>query len=382
MMKLVMGLGNPGSEYQNHRHNVGYMILDKVAKKLNVELDIKKKKTVFGKAKYGKIEYLLLKPQTFMNLSGEAALYMASFMKIAVDDIIVIYDDMNIPVGEFKLVIAKNDANDNEEKEGPIKHNGIKSIEESLKSNNFTRVGIGIGVPAEGQEIADFVLSPFTKDERKKIKDITDDVVDAICKVLFESNNKTSKKKYLEYKNHRHNIGFIIIDKLAQNLSLKFDNNKKKSLFTRAKLNNTDFILLKPQTFMNLSGESAIYISKFFNIKPEDIIVIYDDMDIPFGTFKIKKGGSSGGHNGIKSLIAQLQTDDFIRLRVGIGRPSFGKKVNDYVLSSFSKSERENIDNDLGENVIEAIKTILFESYTIAQNKYNKRINNKDTNND
>ena len=133
MMKLVMGLGNPGNEYQNHRHNVGYMILDKVAKKLNVELDIKKKKTVFGKAKYGKIEYLLLKPQTFMNLSGEAALYMASFMKIAVDDIIVIYDDMNIPVGEFKLVIAKNDAddNDNEEKEGPIKHNGIKSIEES-----------------------------------------------------------------------------------------------------------------------------------------------------------------------------------------------------------------------------------------------------------
>ena len=197
MMKLVMGLGNPGSEYQNHRHNVGYMILDKVAKKLNVELDIKKKKTVFGRAKYGKIEYLLLKPQTFMNLSGEAALYMASFMKIAVDDIIVIYDDMNIPVGEFKLVIAKNDANDNEEKEGPIKHNGIKSIEESLKSNNFTRVGIGMGAPAEGQEIADFVLSPFTKDERKKIKDITDDVVDAICKVLFESNNKTSKKKYL-----------------------------------------------------------------------------------------------------------------------------------------------------------------------------------------
>ena len=185
-----------------------------------------------------------------------------------------------------------------------------------------------------------------------------------------------------EYKNHRHNIGFIIIDKLAENLSLKFDNNKKKSLFTRAKYNNIDFILLKPQTFMNLSGESAVYISKFFNVKPEDIIVIYDDMDIPFETFRIKKGGSSGGHNGIKSLIAQLQTDDFIRVRVGIGRPNFGKKVNDYVLSPFSKSEREYIDNDLSQNIIEAIKTILFESYTIAQNKYNKRINNKDINND
>ena len=98
MMKLVMGLGNPGEEYKNNRHNVGYMMLDRMAKKLNVDLEIRKKKTVFGRGKHGKMEYLLLKPLTFMNLSGEAALYMASFMKIAVDDIIVIYDDMNIPV--------------------------------------------------------------------------------------------------------------------------------------------------------------------------------------------------------------------------------------------------------------------------------------------
>lgn len=178
-----------------------------------------------------------------------------------------------------------------------------------------------------------------------------------------------------EYKNNRHNIGFIILDKIAESLSVDFDNHKKKSLYARGKKGDIQYILLKPQTFMNLSGESAIYISKFFNVSVEDIFVIYDDMDLPFGTFKIKKGGSSGGHNGIKSLIAQLQSEDFFRIRIGIGRPSFGNKVNDYVLSSFSKSEREIIDNDISDKVIEAVKVVLFESPIIAQNRFNKRIN-------
>lgn len=183
-----------------------------------------------------------------------------------------------------------------------------------------------------------------------------------------------------EYKNNRHNVGFILIDKIAQELSLNFDNNKKKSLYARGKSKDIEYILLKPQTFMNLSGESAIYVSKFFNVKLEDIIVIYDDMDIPFGSFKIKKGGSSGGHNGIKSLIAHLQSDDFTRVRIGIGRPSAGKKVNDYVLSNFSKKEREELDTVISNDVIEAVKVALFESPIIAQNKYNKRINNENSN--
>lgn len=177
-----------------------------------------------------------------------------------------------------------------------------------------------------------------------------------------------------EYKNNRHNVGFILIDKIAENFNINFDNNKKKSLYARAKEKDVEYILLKPQTFMNLSGESAIFISKFFNIKPEDIIVIYDDMDIPFGTFKIKKGGSSGGHNGIKSLISYLQSDDFTRIRIGIGRPSAGKKVNDYVLSNFSKKEREDLDTVIANDIIDAVKIALFESPVIAQNKYNKKI--------
>lgn len=195
MMKLVMGLGNPGEAYKNHRHNVGYMILDRVAKKLNVDLNIKKKKTVFGRAKQGKIEYLLLKPQTFMNLSGEAALYMASFMKILVDDIIVIYDDMNIPIGSFKVIPARDDNDTNfESREGIIKHNGIKSIEDSLKSKNFTRIAVGIGAPSDRDNIAEFVLSPFSKEERKKIRDIADNIVEAICIALFDSPKKASKE--------------------------------------------------------------------------------------------------------------------------------------------------------------------------------------------
>lgn len=177
MMKLVMGLGNPGEQYQNHRHNVGYMMLDRLSKRLGVELDIKKKKTVFGRAKHAKIEYLLLKPLTFMNLSGEAALYMASFMKISVEDIIVIYDDMNLPIGTFKVTIGGSSGG----------HNGIKSIAESLKNDGFTRVRVGIGRPRNGEEISDFVLSPFTKDERKKIKDISEDIVEAARMALFES---------------------------------------------------------------------------------------------------------------------------------------------------------------------------------------------------
>ncbi len=198
MMKLVMGLGNPGEEYKNHRHNVGYMILDRMAKKLGVDMEIRKKKTIFGRGKHGRMEYLLLKPLTFMNLSGEAALYMASFMKILVDDIIVIYDDMNVPVGKFRVVPARKDDDiygDREPKEGPLKHNGIKSIEDSLKSNNFTRIGVGIGNPAENEEIADFLLAPFTKEERRKIKDISEEIIDAACIALFES-PKAAKNKY------------------------------------------------------------------------------------------------------------------------------------------------------------------------------------------
>ena len=194
-----MGLGNPGEQYKNHRHNIGYMILDRIAKKLDVELDIKKKKTIFGRSKKGKIEYLLLKPQTFTKLSGEAALYMASFMKISVDDIIVIYDDMNLPIGQFEIIVSNDNYLKYNNYYDKFQHNGVLSIVESLKSDNFTKIGVGIGVPNienfSDTDISEFLLSPFTKVERKKIKDISDDIVDATCIALFES-PQAAKKKY------------------------------------------------------------------------------------------------------------------------------------------------------------------------------------------
>ncbi|MEK6795371.1 MAG: aminoacyl-tRNA hydrolase [Spirochaetota bacterium] len=176
-MKLVLGLGNPGEYYAMHRHNIGFIMIDRLAKELGVKLDIRKKKTIFGRGKSSGVDFLLLKPLTFMNLSGEAALYMASFMKISVKDVIAIYDDMDLPLGSFKVRVGGSDGG----------HNGIKSIVESLKSPEFTRIRIGIGRPRKGVDVADHVLSPFTKTERELLRGISDDIIDAIRMCMFQT---------------------------------------------------------------------------------------------------------------------------------------------------------------------------------------------------
>ncbi|MBI4977166.1 MAG: aminoacyl-tRNA hydrolase [Spirochaetes bacterium] len=176
-MKLVLGLGNPGDFYAMHRHNIGFIMIERLAKNLGMKMDIRKKKTIFARGKMNNIEFLLLKPLTFMNLSGEAALYMASFMKITVKDVIVIYDDMDIPLGKFKVRVGGSDGG----------HNGVKSIAESLKSPEFTRIRIGIGRPKKGGDIADYVLSPFTKTERENLRTISDGIIDAVKLCMFQS---------------------------------------------------------------------------------------------------------------------------------------------------------------------------------------------------
>ncbi len=187
-MKLVMGLGNPGEYYKMHRHNIGFIMMDRLARNLGIELDIRKKKAVYGRGKVNKIDFLILKPLTFMNLSGEAALYIASFMKIQVSDIIAVYDDMDLPLGTFKIQIGGSDGG----------HNGIKSISDSLRENDFTRIRIGIGRPKENVSISDYVLSDFFKEERESIRLIADDIVESVKVCLFESPdmamNKYNKK--------------------------------------------------------------------------------------------------------------------------------------------------------------------------------------------
>ncbi|MGL5956818.1 MAG: aminoacyl-tRNA hydrolase [Brevinema sp.] len=142
------------------------------------------------------------------------------------------------------------------------------------------------------------------------------------------------------YAKSRHNLGFLALDHLAKRHRFSIDIKKKKSLIGKMRLNDHKVIILKPQTFTNLSGEAVLYMASFLRIQPQDIIVVYDDMNLDFGCVSIKKYGSSGGHNGIKSLIKFLKADDFPRIRIGIGRPNDEcVPVESHVLGSFSKDE-------------------------------------------
>lgn len=145
-----------------------------------------------------------------------------------------------------------------------------------------------------------------------------------------------------EYDNTRHNIGFMIIDNYLGNANWQ---KKFKGLYISLTINNEKVYFLKPETFMNLSGESVREIVTFFKINPKDILVIHDDLDLELGRIRIKENSSDGGHNGIKSIISALGTKDFLRLKVGI---SHNKNYNtkDYVLGHFSKEEQDIINKN------------------------------------
>lgn len=152
-----------------------------------------------------------------------------------------------------------------------------------------------------------------------------------------------------KYENTRHNLGFMVVDKLLGELepvekSFWEENKYVKSLVKKVKFGNTDLILAKPQTFMNESGKAATLLSSFFSIKPENIFVIHDDLDLPLGKIRIRTSGASAGHKGVQSIIEHLGTDKFLRVRLGIGESEEGEKQNhraveDFVLSKFSEGE-------------------------------------------
>jgi PTH1 family peptidyl-tRNA hydrolase len=145
-----------------------------------------------------------------------------------------------------------------------------------------------------------------------------------------------------EYDNTRHNIGFMIIDNYVTNNDWK---KKFEGLYQIITIDNEKVLCLKPQTFMNLSGNSVVKAANFYNIKPSDILVIQDDMDLPFKKFRLKVNSSSGGHNGIKSIINCLNTQAFCRLKIGISHDNNGDTIN-YVLGKFSKEELEYINSN------------------------------------
>ena len=156
-----------------------------------------------------------------------------------------------------------------------------------------------------------------------------------------------------KYDQTKHNTGFMALDHYLNKNNLDLDKDKFEGLWTKQKINGEDVIFLEPQTFMNDSGKSIAQVANFFNIAPEDILVIHDDMDMPIGKIRIRANGKSGGHNGIKSIMACLGTNNFNRLKIGIRHPQ-KESVVSWVLSPFNDEQQKLMDAafDVSENII------------------------------
>ena len=173
------------------------------------------------------------------------------------------------------------------------------------------------------------------------------------------------------YATTRHNVGFMAVQLLAANAGIALKKNGYQGIYGVGKVGGTESTLLLPQTFMNLSGASVGSACKSLGIGPGDLIVVHDEIDLPFGTLRVKVGGGHGGHNGLRSICGTLGHGDYIRLRVGIGRPPQGGDVAGYVLSPFAVAERAKL-GDLLQVVGEAAIAVLEEGTGAAMNRFNR----------
>ena len=148
-----------------------------------------------------------------------------------------------------------------------------------------------------------------------------------------------------EYKASRHNIGFLLVDLLAQRWSVDIKRQKHDAMFGQGCFQGESVMLMKPMTYMNRSGQSASAMSRFYDIAVEKILVVHDELDLPAGSVKLKKGGGHGGHNGLRDLISHFSSKDFYRLRLGIAHPGHKSQVVDYVLKKPSKEDKQLIDS-------------------------------------
>lgn len=169
----------------------------------------------------------------------------------------------------------------------------------------------------------------------------------------------------------RHNTGFLALDYLSDILSVKINRSKFKALTAEAIIGEARVLLMQPQTFMNNSGEAVIEAVNFYKIKPENVIVIFDDISLPVGKMRIRKNGSAGGHNGIKSIIAHLGTDTFPRIKVGVGeKPRKEMDLADWVLSRFGNDEQKVLFEKFGD-CSDAVKLMVDGKTDEAMNKFN-----------
>jgi PTH1 family peptidyl-tRNA hydrolase len=173
------------------------------------------------------------------------------------------------------------------------------------------------------------------------------------------------------YAETRHNVGFGVVSALAEDLNITPNNIKHKSLIGQGRFEGEDIILAQPYTYMNKSGLAVKALIERYQIDyKKNLIVVYDDLDLPPGTIRIKKKGSSGGHNGLKSIINCLDTKSFPRIRIGIGRPPEGVDVAEYVLDYFTSEEEQSIVEAKNE-AVEAIKFVQSNSFNKAMNNFN-----------
>ena len=174
----------------------------------------------------------------------------------------------------------------------------------------------------------------------------------------------------LEYENTRHNAGFLTMEELAKQCGAKLDQMKFKSDCGEAMLGEVRCLLMKPTTYMNLSGDAIAAAANFYKIPPEQVLVIYDDISLPPGKLRLRRKGSAGGHNGIKSIIAQLGTEEFPRIRVGVGaKPNPQYDLADWVLSKFSEEDMKALQPAL-EHAADAAKKIVSGDMNGAMNLY------------
>lgn len=173
-----------------------------------------------------------------------------------------------------------------------------------------------------------------------------------------------------QYENTKHNIGFISIDFLAAGLGIKVNKIKHKALIGEGKIAGEKVLLVKPQTFMNASGESVFEIMNFYKLAPENFIVIYDDVNLDVGRVRIRPKGSDGGHNGIKSIIYQLQSDAFLRIRLGVGAKPPAYDLADWVLGKFNDEQIQILSKTVDE-IPAMVEEIICNGVLSAMNRFN-----------
>lgn len=177
-----------------------------------------------------------------------------------------------------------------------------------------------------------------------------------------------------QYRGNRHNVGFMLVDNLAKRLGVTFSRMESRALVTKTNFREKRLILAKPQTYMNLSGQSVAALVKFYKIPINQLLIAYDDVDLPLGTIRLRPMGGSAGQKGMQSTIESLGTEKFPRIRIGVDRPPGRMQAAAYVLQDFSKDEIEVVDHTI-DRATEAVFVFITEGLEVAMNKFNAQDN-------